>query len=69
MAESFNANDFHRVNVTFNPQTGLCDVLVSDSRTNAIFNKSVSLEKYNELVDFISENDHQFAINVANSRF
>ncbi len=67
--QSFDVNSRHVMNVAFNSSSGLCDVEVSDKQTNHTFIKSMMLEQYNKLVDWLRENDHAFAMNSIRSYF
>jgi hypothetical protein len=60
--QTFDVNDRHVMNVSFNTASGLCDVQVSDKLSDRTFVKSMVLEQYNRLVDWLRENDHGFAM-------
>ena len=67
--QTFEANSRHVMNVNFNSASGLCDVVVSETQTNRTFIKSMVLDQYNQLVDWLRENDHGFAMNSIRSYF
>jgi pantothenate kinase len=60
--QTFDVNGRHVMNVIFNGASGLCDVVVSEKQTNRTFIKSMVLAQYNQLVDWLRENDHGFAM-------
>ncbi len=64
----FDVNHHHTVDVLFN-KDGLCDTIVTDGRTTQLYQKTVTLDTYNKLVDFFKENDHRYAINMALQKF
>ena len=67
MQASFKATEFHTVQATFG---GLVSTKLTDSRVpDEMFEKQLSLESYNKLVDFIRENDHRYAITMAKRMF
>lgn len=67
--QSFNVNSRHVMNVAFNATNGMCEVVVSDKQTNLTFSKSMVLDKYNQLVDWLRDNDHGFAMMSIRSYF
>lgn len=69
MKTTFPANGRHTIEVSFNVQTGLCDVVVSDTQSTKRYIKSLVLEQYNRLVDFFKDNENGFAIQSAQSLF
>lgn len=60
--QTFDVNSRHVMNVGFNTASGLCDVQVKDKLSDKTFVKSMVLEQYNRLVDWLRENDHGFAM-------
>ena len=60
--QSFDVNSRHVMSVAFNGTSGLCDVEVSEKLTSRTFIKSMVLDQYNQLVDWLRENDHGFAM-------
>ena len=67
--QSFDVNSRHVMNVAFNGANGLCDVVVSDKQTNLTFSRSMVLDKYNQVVDWLRDNDHGFAMMSIRSYF
>jgi hypothetical protein len=67
--ESFGINSRHVMSVVFNGESSLCDVVVSDKQTDKMFVKSLLLDQYNKLVDWLRENDHSFAMSSIHSYF
>lgn len=67
--QTFALNSRHVMNVAFNGASGLCDVTVSDTISNLTFAKSLMLDQYNKLVDWLRDNDHSFAMNSIHSYF
>jgi len=67
--ENFSVNSRHVMNVNFNSTNGMCDVVVSEKHSDRTFIKSMVLEQYNQLVDWLRENDHGFAMNSIRSYF
>lgn len=66
---TFRVNSRHVLNVSFNGANGFCDVVVSDKQSNRTFIKSMALNQYNRLVDWLSDNDHGFAMMSIHSYF
>jgi hypothetical protein len=60
--QTFPANDRRVVDVDFNGASGLCDVVVSDKRSNQKFAKTMVLAQYIKLADWLKEDDHGFAM-------
>ena len=67
--QTFAVNSRHVMNVSFNGVSGLCDVVVSEKQSDRTFIKSMVLNQYNQLVDWLRENDHGFAMNSIRSYF
>lgn len=67
--QNFSVNSRHVMNVNFNSANGMCDVIVSEKHSDRTFIKSMVLEQYNQLVDWLRENDHGFAMNSIRSYF
>ena len=67
--QTFAVNSRHVMNVSFNGVSGLCDVVVSEKHSDRTFIKSMVLNQYNQLVDWLRENDHGFAMNAIRSYF
>ncbi len=67
--KTFSTNGQHRICVSLNTLTGLCETIVVDPRTDAVFEKALSLTDFNALVDLLKQEDHMYMINVLNSRF
>lgn len=68
MERTFNLSEFRTVRATFEETI---DIFVVDSRvpTNSFQDFSLSLEQYNERVEFLREHDHIFGMNMAKDRF
>lgn len=66
MNVTFMANTHHEVKVKFDIA---CHLTVTDLRTNAVFSGALTLEKYNEAVDFVKENDHGNVVNLLNQKY
>lgn len=69
MKQVFDLNSNVTISVNLNADTGLCDTSVSDKRTTTVFNRSLPLTNYNALVDFLSEHDSRYVLDLANERF
>lgn len=67
--QNFNVNSRHVMNVSFNCTNGMCDVVVSETQTGRTFIKSMVLDQYNKLVDWLRDNDHGFAMMSIRSYF
>lgn len=67
--QNFSVNSRHVMNVNFNSANGMCDVVVSEMQTGCTFSKSMVLDKYNQLVDWLRDNDHRFAMMSIRSYF
>lgn len=67
--QTFDVNSRHVMNVSFNGTSGMCDVVVSEKQTNRTFMKSMVLDQYNMLVDWLRDNDHGFAMMSIRSYF
>jgi hypothetical protein len=67
--QNFNVNSRHVMNVNFNSTNGMCDVVVSEKHSDRTFIKSMVLEQYNQLVDWLRDNDHGFAMMSIRSYF
>lgn len=67
--QTFDVNSRHVMCVDFNGASGLCDVVVSEKQSNLTFTKSMVLAQYNQLVDWLRENDHGFAMMSIRSYF
>jgi hypothetical protein len=65
----FDINSRHVMNVVFNGGSGLCDVAITDRQSPKTFVKSLALDQYNRLVDWLRDNDHSFAMNSIHSYF
>lgn len=68
MENTFKLSDFRTVRATFEETI---DLFVVDSRVpeNSFQDCSLSLEQYNERVEFLKEHDHIFGMNMAKDRF
>jgi hypothetical protein len=66
---NFDINSRHVMSVVFNGVSGLCDVAVTDKQSPKTFVKSMMLDQYNRLVDWLRDNDHSFAMNSIHSYF
>lgn len=69
MKFNFELNSRHVMNVDLNVDSGLCDVVVTDTQSGKTFVKSLLLEQYNKLVDWFKENDGAFSVVAAKSIF
>lgn len=67
--QNFSVNTRHVMNVNFNGANGMCDVVVSEMQTGRTFSKSMVLDQYNQLVDWLRDNDHGFAMMSIRSYF
>ncbi len=67
--QTFELNSRHVMNVSFNSTSGMCDVVVSEKHSDRTFIKSMVLERYNQLVDWLRDNDHAFAMMSIRSQF
>jgi len=67
--QTFDVNRRHVMSVNFNGTSGLCDVVVSEKLSGRTFIKSMMLNQYNQLVDWLRENDHGFAMNSIRTYF
>lgn len=67
--QTFDVNSRHVMSVNFNGASGLCDVVVSEKQSDRTFIKSMVLNQYNQLVDWLRENDHGFAMSSIRSYF
>ncbi len=67
--QTFDVNSRHVMSVDFNSTSGMCDVVVSEKQSDRTFTKSMVLDKYNQLVDWLRDNDHGFAMMSIHSYF
>lgn len=67
--QTFDVNSRHVMSVGFNSTSGMCDVVVSEKHSDRTFIKSMVLDKYNQLVDWLRDNDHGFAMSSIHSYF
>lgn len=67
--QTFSVNSRHVMSVNFNGTSGMCEVVVSETQTNRTFIKSMVLDQYNQLVDWLRDNDHGFAMMSIRSLF
>lgn len=67
--QTFDVNNRHVMSVVFNSGSGLCDVAVTDKQSPKTFVKSIALDQYNRLVDWLRDNDHSFAMNSIHCNF
>lgn len=67
--QTFDVNSRHVMSVDFNGASGLCNVVVSEKQSTLTFTKSMVLEQYNQLVDWLRDNDHGFAMRSIRSYF
>ncbi len=67
--QTFDVNSRHVMSVEFNGVSGLCDVAITDKQSPKTFVKSIALDQYNRLVDWLRDNDHGFAMNSIHSNF
>lgn len=68
LTSSFKPNDHIRVAVRFN-SVGNCDTVIRDLRNGRQFSAELSLEKYNEVVEFLKEYDHIYVINMLDQKY
>lgn len=69
MKSTFMANEFHQVDVDLDAQSGKCHVVVNDERVDSVFEETLALNDYNDVVTFVQENDHIYVINMLNQRY
>ena len=73
MIIEFKANNFHHIKARFvteeGPDEGKILVTVTDSRLNYNYQNRHCLMTYNNVIDFVKENDHPYVINQLNTNF
>ncbi len=68
MNVTFNLSEFRSVKATLEATVA---VRIVDTRVldNPLYAKNISLEQYNESIEFLKEHDHIFGMNMARERF
>lgn len=66
MHAQFMANKHHEVKVEFDV---VCRITVTDLRSNTVFTGDLSFEEYNKAVDFVTDNDHIYVINMLKQKY